>query len=60
MPKPVILCADDESVVLNSLKIQLRNKFKDAFIYEIAESADRAAIDRAKREANLHSYLSKP
>lgn len=114
MSKPVILCVDDESVVLNSLKIQLRNEFKDAYLYEIAESADealeiieelkeegtdvvaivsdwlmpgikgdeflirvhekypdiilimltgqsdKAAVERAQRLANLHSYLQKP
>ncbi|HEY9598208.1 MAG TPA: response regulator, partial [Cyanophyceae cyanobacterium] len=30
MPKSVILCVDDEIVVLNSLKIELRNEFGDA------------------------------
>ncbi len=42
MSKPVILCVDDEAVVLNSLKIQLKNEFQDQYIYEIAESADEA------------------
>ena len=42
MSKPVILCVDDEAVVLNSLKIQLKNEFHDQYIYEIAESADEA------------------
>ncbi|MCA1993938.1 MAG: response regulator [Coleofasciculus sp. S288] len=42
MPKPVILCVDDEIVVLNSLKIQLRNAFSDSYLYEVAESADEA------------------
>ncbi|HBB36062.1 MAG TPA: hypothetical protein DDZ80_15725 [Cyanobacteria bacterium UBA8803] len=42
MPKPVILCVDDEVVVLNSLKIQLKNEFGDAYLYEVAESADEA------------------
>ncbi|MGL5082892.1 MAG: response regulator [Microcoleaceae cyanobacterium] len=42
MGKPVILCVDDETVVLNSLKIQLKNAFKDAYVYEMAESADEA------------------
>ncbi len=42
MSKPVILCVDDEVVVLNSLKIQLRNEFNDAYLYEVAESADEA------------------
>ncbi|MCU0569150.1 MAG: response regulator [Oculatellaceae cyanobacterium Prado106] len=42
MPNTAILCVDDESVVLNSLKMQLRNAFQDRFLYEIAESADEA------------------
>ncbi|ERT08045.1 response regulator [Lyngbya aestuarii BL J] len=42
MSKPVILCVDDESVVLDSLKIQLKNAFRDAYSYEMAESSDEA------------------
>ncbi len=38
----MILCVDDEAVVLNSLKIQLKNAFSDSYIYELAESADEA------------------
>ncbi len=42
MGKAVILCVDDEIGVLNSLKIQLKNEFSDAYVYEAAESADEA------------------
>lgn len=42
MSKPIILCVDDEAVVLDSLKIQLKNEFQDAFVYEMAESAEEA------------------
>ncbi len=42
MSKPVILCVDDEVVVLNSLKIQLKNEFGNDYLYEVAESADEA------------------
>lgn len=42
MAKPVILCVDDEPQILNTLKIQLKNEFKDAYDYEVAESADEA------------------
>ncbi|MDY6804782.1 MAG: response regulator [Cyanobacteriota bacterium] len=42
MSKAVILCVDDEVGVLNSLKIQLKNEFSDAYLYEAAESADEA------------------
>ncbi|UNU26646.1 response regulator [Microcoleus vaginatus] len=42
MSKPIILCVDDEVVVLNSLKIQLKKEFGDAYLYEVAENADEA------------------
>ena len=114
MSKPMILCVDDESVVLNSLKIQLKNAFLDNYLYELAESSDEAweiieelqgsennlivivsdwlmpgvkgdeflihvhqkfpkvikvmltgqadpsSIERAKKDANLYQYISKP
>lgn len=114
MPKPAILCVDDEVVVLESLEIELRKAFKDNYVYEFAESADEAleiieelvqdeinilvivsdwlmpgmkgdefmimiykkypkiikimltgqadkeAIERAKSQAKLHTYLYKP
>jgi CheY-like chemotaxis protein len=42
MSKPVILCVDDEPVVLNSLKTQLKKAFENQYVYELAESADEA------------------
>ena len=114
MSKSAIVCVDDEVVILDSLKKQLKRKFGDQFIYEVAESAEEAwilieeldaddveiilivsdwlmpgtkgdkfliqiherypeivkvmltgqadetAIERAKREANLHACLYKP
>jgi CheY-like chemotaxis protein len=42
MSKPVILCVDDERVVLQSLKTQLKHAFKDDYLYEVAEDADEA------------------
>lgn len=39
MLKPVVLCADDEVVVVNSLKIELKKEFNNANLYENAESA---------------------
>ena len=114
MSKPVILCVDDERIILDSLRTQLTAEFGDAYTYEGAEDAeealdviselsdeetsviliicdwlmpgikgdellirihqnyphvikimltgqaDRVAIDRAKKQANLHSCLSKP
>ncbi len=40
--KPVILCVDDEKLVLDSLINQLRNHFGGKFIYETAENSEEA------------------
>ncbi len=40
--KPVILCVDDEVIVLESLKRELKENFGNRFIYEMAENADDA------------------
>lgn len=40
--KPVILCVDDEKLVLDSLVNQLRNYFGSQFIYETAENSEEA------------------
>ncbi|MEM8719230.1 MAG: response regulator [Cyanobacteria bacterium P01_G01_bin.39] len=42
MSESAILCVDDEIVILESLKEQLKRKFGDRFIYEVAESAAEA------------------
>ena len=42
MPKPAILCVDDEIVVLESLEIELRRAFADSYLYEFAENANEA------------------
>lgn len=42
MSKPVILCVDDEIIILEILRKQLHQAFKDKFIYEFAESAEEA------------------
>jgi CheY-like chemotaxis protein len=42
MPKPVILCVDDEIIVLESLREQLREAFGNQYFYEIAQDADDA------------------
>lgn len=54
MSKPVILCVDDEVVVLNSLKIQLKKEFGDTYLYEVAENADEALeiIEEIKEDDN--------
>lgn len=40
--KNTILCVDDEKIVLDSLKTQLRSIFGDAYNYEIAQNAKEA------------------
>ena len=42
MSESAILCVDDEVVILDSLKEQLKRMFGDRFIYEVAESANEA------------------
>ncbi|MEM9217571.1 MAG: response regulator [Cyanobacteria bacterium P01_F01_bin.150] len=42
MAKSVILCVDDEKVVLDSLKTQLREAFGNSYQYEMAEDAEDA------------------
>jgi CheY-like chemotaxis protein len=42
MTKPVILCVDDEVVVLRSLKAQLKQSFGNNYNYELAEDANEA------------------
>ena len=40
--KPVILCVDDEKIVLNSLKAELKGHFGEKYMIETAESGDDA------------------
>jgi serine phosphatase RsbU (regulator of sigma subunit) len=42
MSKPVILCVDDEKMVLNSLKFQLKKAFEKEYEIEVAESGEEA------------------
>jgi CheY-like chemotaxis protein len=42
MSKSAILCVDDETVVLESLELELRRAFDDVYLYEFAESAEEA------------------
>ena len=48
-----ILCVDDEKIVLDSLKTQLKSIFGDAYNYEIAQNAKEAleVVDDLKFEA---------
>jgi CheY-like chemotaxis protein len=114
MEKGVLLCVDDEVIVLTALKDQLRRAYGSDFVVEVAESAEEAlelldelseqghtilvivsdwlmpgmkgdeflvqahqrfptvvkimlsgqaeqsAVDRVRRDAGLHEFLSKP
>lgn len=42
MAKPVVLCVDDEALILDSLKIQIKKELNDLCHVEAAESADEA------------------
>ena len=42
MNKPVILCVDDEKIVLTSLKEQLKRPFGNKFTVETVESGEEA------------------
>lgn len=42
MEKGVLLCVDDEIIVLTALKDQLRRAFDSEFVIEVAESAEEA------------------
>lgn len=42
MSKSVILCVDDEALVLESLEIELKKAFGNQFGYEFAESGEEA------------------
>lgn len=55
MKKCAILCVDDEKMILNSLKTQLKEKFGSAYTYETAENAIEAieVIDELI-EDNVH------
>ena len=40
MARKAILCVDDESMILESLKEQIGNRLGDEYVYETAENAD--------------------
>lgn len=42
MSKPVVLCVDDERIILSSLKSQLLNSLGDTYQIELAESGEEA------------------
>ena len=42
MPKPVIICVDDEKMIINSLTSELKNSFGEQFTIESAEGGEDA------------------
>ena len=42
MSKKAILCVDDEKIILDSLKAQLKRNLRRRYLYEFAESAEEA------------------
>ncbi|MDY6785154.1 MAG: response regulator [Cyanobacteriota bacterium] len=61
MSKPVILCVDDEKVILQSLKTQIKERFGSTYSYELAENAEEALelIDElAEEDASLVIIVS--
>ncbi|VEP15018.1 Response regulator receiver [Hyella patelloides LEGE 07179] len=55
MPKPIIICVDDETLVLDSLKIELRKFFNNNCLYEFASSGEEGleiVTDLEKEEPN--------
>lgn len=42
IPNQVILCVDDDEIILNSLEMQLKEHLGDHYLYEFAENADDA------------------
>ena len=42
MSKQAMLFVDDEKMILQSLKVQIKKKFGDRYMYEFAESGDEA------------------
>lgn len=42
MTKPVILCVDDEKIILQSLRAELMEAFGNAYNYELAEDGEDA------------------
>jgi CheY-like chemotaxis protein len=60
MKKKLILCVDDEKVVLNSLVQQLQHGLGTGYLYEIAESAEEAweVIDEVQNEIEMVLIIS--
>jgi len=56
--KPIILCVDDEVMVLESLKRELKESFANRFLYEMAENAaDALEIIEELQDDNIEIFL---
>lgn len=44
MQKPIIICVDDEKIIINSLVSELKNSFGEYYIIESAESGEDAIV----------------
>lgn len=53
--KDIILCIDDEQIILNALSKQLMRKFGARFEYEFAESAEEALVLTEELEQQGHT-----
>ena len=42
MSKPIIICVDDEKIIVDSLKAEIKSAFKGQLIVETAESGKEA------------------
>ncbi|NJO93818.1 MAG: response regulator [Hydrococcus sp. RM1_1_31] len=61
MTKPIILCVDDEPVILQSLRSQLMEAFGSSYGYETAEDADEALEvirELAEEDTNIVAIVS--
>jgi len=57
MEKGVLLCVDDEIIVLTALKDQLRRAFGNEFVIDVAESAEEALELLDELESEGHKLL---
>ena len=57
MNKNVILCVDDEKIILKSLKTQLKDKFGTQFSYETSENATDAEELINELMVNNHNVI---
>ncbi len=57
MEKGVLLCVDDEIIVLSALKDQLRRAFGNDFVIDVAESAEEALELLDELADNGHTLL---